>query len=152
MRTALQAAVAIALAASIGSAYAQAGKTEQPQSDSGAACIERLQIPDYPRLAIMADFFGTLTTSVLLSPQATVQSINTDAKMARGAGAPILIAPVETAVRRATFRPNCGGQTVVMIFHFEFSETVSYTPKQSVMFGYPNTFWIVSETQHLIVN
>jgi len=142
----------IAIAVSFGSAFVQAGKTEQPQGDSGGACIERLQIPDYPRLAIVAAISGTLTTSVLLSPQATVQSISTDAKTARGAGAPLFVAPVETAVRRATFRPNCGGRTVVMVFHFEFGETVSYTPKQSVVFGYPNTFWIVSEQQHYMVD
>jgi len=152
MRTTLQTFVAIVIAASFGSTHAQAGKTEQSQGDSGAACIERLQIPDYPPLAKQAAISGTLTTSVLLSTLATVQSISTDAKMARGAGAPILITPVETAVRRATFRPNCGGQTVVMIFHFEFGEAVSYTPKQSVMFGYPNTLWIVSEKQHAIVD
>src|SRR5271157_5081233 len=106
MRTALQAVTALAIAVPFGSAFAQAGKTEQPQSDSGAACIERLQIPDYSRLAIVGAISGTLATSVLLSPQATVQSINTDAKTARGAGAPLLVASVETAVRRATFRPN----------------------------------------------
>ncbi len=80
-----------------------------------------------------------------------MQSVNTEATMARGAGAPILVAPVETAVRQATFRPNCGGQTVVMVFHFEFGKTVSCSPKQSVMFGYPNTFWIESEKQHYMV-
>jgi outer membrane biosynthesis protein TonB len=152
MRTAQQTFVAIVIAASFGRACAQAGKTERSQGDSGAACIERLQIPDYPPLAIQAAISGTLTTSVVLSPQATVQSINTDAKMARGAGAPILVVPVENAVRQATFRPNCGGQTVVMIFHFEFGKTLSYKPKQSVMFGYPNTLWIVSEKHQAIAD
>jgi hypothetical protein len=35
-----------------------------------------------------------------------------------------------------------------MVFHFEIGQTVAYTPKQSVTFGYPNTFWIVTEAQH----
>ena len=94
MRTALQAVVVIVIAVPFGSAYAQAGKTKQPQGDSGAACIERLEIPDYPILARQAVISGTVTAIVLLSTEASVQSVSTKAETTRGAGAPILVAPV----------------------------------------------------------
>jgi TonB family protein len=134
--------MALGLAVPFGSAYAQAGKTEQPQSDSGAACIERLEIPTYPPLASRARIHGTVTTFVLLSSEGSMQSIKTKVKPDDATRAPIFVRPVEAAVRQATFRPACGGQTVVIVFHFELGEKL----KQSVMFGYPNTFWILAES------
>ena len=142
MRTTLQTFVAIVIAAPFGSAYAQAGKTEQSHGNSGATCIERLQIPDYPPLATQARIYGTVTASVLLSSQASVQSIKTEMKPDQGMRATIFVKPVEAAVRQATFRRSCGGQTVVMVFHFELGDKL----KPSVLFGYPNTFWILAES------
>jgi hypothetical protein len=45
---------------------------------------------------------------------------------------------VEKAIQEASFRSDCTGKTVVLIFDFKAAG------QQSVSYGYPNKFWIVT--------
>ena len=51
----------------------------------------------------------------------------------------------EKAIQEASFRSDCTGKTVVLMFDFKVAGRPSGDPKQSVSFGYPNKFWIVTE-------
>jgi hypothetical protein len=113
--------------------------------DSNIICVERLQMPTYVPLAKMARIEGTVTAMVSLSPNGLVQQVGT------GKAHPLLAPSVKEAIRQAMFRSNCGGRTVVLIFHFNIRGEPSDYPKQSVSFGFPNHFWIVSEPYGLMV-
>ena len=116
----------------------------EPETNIG--CIERLQMPAYPPLAKQAQLEATITASVLLSPKPTVrQQVTTQFKSKTQTAAAILMPTVEKAIQEASFRSDCTGKTVVLIFDFKIAGPASSNPKQSVSFGYPNKFWIVTE-------
>ena len=100
----------------------KAGRAQNPfEPDTNIACVERLEMPLYPPLAIQAHVEGTVTASVLLSPQGSAQLITTefDSRTRKVYGA--LIHVVEDAIREGAYRPNCAGRTVVLIFDFKIA-------------------------------
>src|SRR5712671_5636610 len=122
------------------------GMAQNPfEPDFNIACVERILMPAYPILARQMQIEGTITASVVLSPQASVQLITTEfaSKTPKVTGS--LIRTVEDAIRGAVFRVACGGKTVSLIFDFKISGVPAESPKQSAAFGYPNKFWVVTE-------
>jgi hypothetical protein len=116
----------------------------EPETNIG--CVERLPMPTYTPAARQAQAEGTITASVLLSPKPSVQmqiSSQFTAKTQKVAG--VLMQAVESAVEEASYRPDCAGKTVTLIFDFKVTGRPSANPKQSASFGYPNKFWIVTE-------
>jgi len=115
------------------------------EPDFNIACVERIPMPAYPILARQMQVEGTITATVVLSPQASVQLITTEfaSKAPKVTGS--LIQTVEDTIRGAVFRVACGGKTVSLIFDFKISGVAAESPKQSVAFGYPNKFWVVTE-------
>ena len=107
---------------------------------ANASCIERLQVPVYPPLAKMARITETATVSVMLGPDAAIQSISSESvTQSRKA---IFVPAVEKAIRASSFAPGCGGKTVKLVFHFVLGESAPSDHGQDVSFGYPNRFWI----------
>jgi hypothetical protein len=123
------------------------GTAQNPfEPETNIGCVERLQMPAYPPLAKQAHLEATITASVVLAPKPTVrQQVTTQYKSKTQTAAAILMPTVEKAIQEAAFRSDCTGKTVVLIFDFKFAGPPSGNPKQSVSFGYPNKFWIVSE-------
>jgi len=115
------------------------------EPDFNIACVERIPLPAYPILARQMLVEGTISASVVLSPQASVQLITTEfaSKTPKVTGS--LIQTVEDAIRGAVFRVACGGKTVSLVFDFKISGVAADNPKQSVAYGYPNKFWVVTE-------
>lgn len=149
MNTAIQAVVATVMAVLIArSAYAQADNPAQPQPDYNMACLERLEIPRYPPLATQARLEGTITASVLISPEGLAKQVDTQAESRLATAKSIFGSPVWKVISEATFRSECAGKTVVVVFHFNLAGVSQSNPKQTFSFGYPNVFWIVSETPH----
>ena len=123
------------------------GMAQNPfEPETNIGCVERLQMPAYPAMARQAQVEATITASVLLSPKPTVQQqVITQFKSKTQRAAAILMPTVEKAIQEASFRFDCTGKTVVLIFDFKVAGHASSDPKQSVSFGYPNKFWIVTE-------
>src|SRR6266404_1991063 len=74
------------------------------EPDFNIACVERIPLPAYPILARQMQVEGTITASVVLSPQASVQLITTEfaSKTPKVTGS--LIRTVEDTIRGAVFR------------------------------------------------
>jgi hypothetical protein len=123
------------------------GTAQNPfEPETNIGCVERMQMPAYPAMAREAQVEATITASVLLSPKPTVQQqVATQFKSKTQRAAAILMPTVEKAIREASFRSDCTGKTVALIFDFKVAGPPSANPKQSVAFGYPNKFWIVTE-------
>src|SRR5260370_6713256 len=115
------------------------------EPDFNIACVARIPLPAYPILARQMQVEGTITASVVLSPQASVQLITTDfaSKTPKVTGS--LIQTVEDAIPGAVFRIASGGKTGSLIFDFQISGVPAESPRQSASFGYPNKFWVVTE-------
>jgi hypothetical protein len=136
--------VAALLVMTSGPAIGTAQNPFEPETNIG--CVERLQMPAYPSSAREAQVEATITASVLLSPKPTVQQqVTTQFKSRTQKAAAVLMPTVEKAIQEASFRSDCTGKTVVLIFDFKVTGQPSSNPKQSVSFGYPNKFWIVTE-------
>jgi hypothetical protein len=130
----------------------KSGVTQNPfEPDTHIACVERLLTPVYSAVARQVKAEGTITASVVLSPSASVQEISTDFKSKTRRAIGLLIPLVEKSIVEAAFRSTCGGETVVLIFDFKIVGHPSESPKQSVSFGYPNKFWIVTEPVKLMM-
>ena len=135
-------AALLAMMSGLGTATAQ--NPFEPETNIG--CVERLQLPAYPAMARQSQVEATITASVLLSPKPTVQQqVTTQFKSKTQRAAAILMPTVEKAIQEASFRSDCTGKTVVLVFDFKVAGRPSSDPKQSVSFGYPNKFWIVTE-------
>jgi hypothetical protein len=123
------------------------GKAQNPfEPETNIGCVERLHMPAYPAMARETQVEATITAAVMLSPKPTVQQqVTTQFKSKTQRAAAILMPTVEKAIQEATFRSDCTGKTVVLIFDFKVAGPPSANPKQTVSFGYPNKFWIVTE-------
>ncbi len=109
-----------------------------PDSDSNISCVERLELPRYARLAMLAQIKGNVKVSVRLSSRASVEEMTLE-------GHPLFKSSVETSIRRALFHANCGEKIVPLIFEFDIVRNASDDPKETVSFGAPNKFWITTE-------
>ena len=108
-------------------------------------CVQRLEMPGYLRLALVVRIQGTITTSVLLSPIASPEEITTERQGTTEAvtnGLKLLVPSIEQAIKKSTFRSECGGKTVRLVFRFEIKGAFRDNPTESFAFGYPNEFWI----------
>ena len=100
------------------------------ETETNMSCVERLQMPLYPRLAQHAGISGQVTVRV---------SISTDSAVNMESDGPHMLVPyVERALRASTFRKTCGGKVVQLVFNFDFDED----PYKAVSFRYPNEFFI----------
>ena len=112
---------------------------------SNIGCVKRLEMPGYLRLALVVRIQGTITTSVLLSPTASPEEITTERQGTTEAvtnGLKLLVPSIEQAVKKSSFRSECGGKTVRLVFRFEIKGAFRDNPTASFAFGFPNEFWI----------
>lgn len=116
------------------------GQPNRVESPSSIECVEHLEIPDYPVLARSARTSGTLLVKVLLSDQATIQSIEIDLQEREAPGRLQFFKPSsERAIKSSRFSKTCGGKTVTLVFHYEASnDPVSFA------FEPPNHFFMRS--------
>jgi hypothetical protein len=109
-------------------------------TQSGAECLEKLEVPNYPALPRQARIQGTLTVEVQLSDRAAVQSVRSTFKGNDGRTNELFAADAERAIRDSRFSRACVGRSVTLIFHYEFRETEG----PLFTFAPPNEFWIRS--------
>jgi len=118
-------------------ASGQAGPTEGP---SNVGCLERLEMPDYPPLPRQVRIQGIQTVKVLLSEQATVQTVESSFQARTTAVEKAFKESAEKALKNSRFSKTCGGKTITLVFHYELRDD----PNRSSLFAFepPNHFWI----------
>jgi hypothetical protein len=105
------------------------------ESDPNMSCVERLEMPVYPPLAAAVRLSGSVTATVVVASDGSVQT--------NVVGHRLLVAAVEKATRSSVFRKTCGGKSIGLIFNFVLAEDLDPDRlPQRVSFGYPNQFWI----------
>jgi hypothetical protein len=112
------------------------------QSETNIACVERLEIPAYPILAMQARIAGALTATVLLGSDASVGKISAEWSSTFKKG-DMFQSAVEKSLRSSTFASACAGKELKLVFNFVMAESLP-PPETRFSFGYPNKFWITA--------
>ncbi len=74
------------------------------ESETNMSCVERLQMPVYPPLADQARIAGSVTATVVVASDGSIQT--------EVVGHALLSPAVEKAIRASAFRKTCGGKSV----------------------------------------
>lgn len=111
--------------------------------DAHMSCIEKLEIPAYPKLATQARIEGgAFRVSVELGAAGSAQKISIDSKSPRKS---LFEQTIQTSIRRSTFLQSCSGQTVDVVFTFTLGDGPL---REIVAFRYPNEFWVTAKAEH----
>ncbi len=134
----------IAMASLLTSKYAEAQQPPAPSND-GLACFDNLAVPEFPRTALQAHVDGSVWAYVKVSPQGTVDKVDTQVVSAYGEGQKLLTPPVEAALHSAKVRPTCAGKTVTVVFRYQLHGEPTANPKPTSHKDEPNILWIESQ-------
>lgn len=106
---------------------------------AGPACVDRLVIPRYSPIASSARVaIQGLEVSVRLAAGSAVESVALGAPSGSESALKLLEGSVEASMRASTFRPDCGGKAVSLVFDFRLSG--SRDEDGRVVFHPPNRF------------
>lgn len=122
----------------------QTGPTASTQDATNAVCAEKIQMPSYPSLARQARIVGTISVTVQLGPNGTVEKISAQSHLNNDRAQAILLTPIEMSLRKSQFRGDCAGMLLVLEFEFRLDGDPYDRQTQEIAFGYPNRFWITA--------
>jgi hypothetical protein len=121
-------------------AFAQSSSELEPNMN----CIERLEMPTYPRIAELARISGTVRATVTPNsagaagdPIITETVVDPTGKLKNFAPA-----AVQEALRKSRFRTDCSGKSITVVFIFENDPHLDSRHPQVVSYEYPNRFRI----------
>jgi hypothetical protein len=119
----------------------------QSSSEAPLACVERLDLPVFPRVAHAARVIQSLRAAVRLASDGQVDRVTFDAveqgEKSRPDRMTLFTIPVETNLRASKFFASCGGKTITFIFDFKYpTRWEAGFDVQMVTFVYPNRFEI----------
>ncbi len=105
------------------------------------ACIERLQLPEYPPIAVSARVRGDVTVRVRLGASREVSLEWAGDRSSQVWFRP----PIERAIRESTFSPACEGRSIALVFEFRASRKDGVPDEfRAVAFRFPNRFEIIA--------
>lgn len=139
----------ILLVASVTLLSARLANAQSTSSTEGLACFENLAAPEYPKNALQAHVDGSVWTTTDVSPQGTVEKIETQVVSAWGEGPKLLTAPVEKTIRAAKIKSECAGKTVSVVFRYQLFGEATANPKVTSRTDPPNLMYIESQPASL---
>jgi len=135
----------ILLVASVTLLSARLANAQSTSSTEGLACFENLAAPEYPKNALQAHVDGSVWTTTHVSPQGTIDKIETQVVSAWGEGPKLLTAPVEKAIRAAKIKSECAGKPVSVVFRYQLFGEATANPKVTSRTDPPNLMYIESQ-------
>lgn len=124
----------------------RAQQTSQPASGSdGLTCFENLAAPEYPRAALDAHVDGSVWTWTTISPQGSIDKVETEVVSAWSQASRMLIQPVEKAIHAARVKSDCTGKKVWVVFRYDLRGDAVSSPKVTTRTDGPNIMWIESQ-------
>lgn len=128
------------LVAAACAAFAQSS----PEAEPNMFCIERMEMPTYPRVMELARITGTVRATVRPNsagaagePIITETVVDPTGKLKNFAPA-----AVQEALRKSRYRADCNGKSVIVVFVFEYDLHLDSHHPQVVSYEYPNRFRI----------
>jgi hypothetical protein len=144
MRNFIVAAIASLLTSNYAGAQQKASTPAAPP-DPGFACFETLSTPEYPKTALQAHVDGSIWTWIQVSPQGSVDKVDTQVVSAYSDAAKLLKPPVETAMRASKFKSDCSGKRVWVVFRYQLYGEPTANPQVKARREEPNILWIESQ-------
>jgi hypothetical protein len=135
----------IAIAALLTSVHARAQESQPASGLEGLACFENLTAPEFPKSALQEHVDGSVWTWTQVSPQGTIDKIETQVVSAWGQGEKLLTPPVEKAIRMAKIKSECAGKKVSVVFRYQLHGEATPNPKVTSKMGAPNIMDIESQ-------
>jgi hypothetical protein len=120
-------------------------KAQQNSGPEGLACFENLSAPEYSQKALQAHVDGSVWTWTHVSPQGTIEKIDTQVVSAWGDGPELLTPAVEKAIHAAKIKPECAGKTVWVVFSYQLHGEATANPKITSRTESPNIIDIESQ-------
>jgi hypothetical protein len=114
---------------------------------TNVACIERLDIPEYPALAESARITATVTASVRLGNGGQIGAV--ESALSTHPAEPVksaFLKAVDESLRSSKFSAACDGKTITLLFQFLLGEQIG---TQRFSFNYPNSFSILAPAKVL---
>jgi len=145
MRKLLFTSLAALLAVYNASAQQSVQTSSHPDATDGLACFENLSTPDYPKSALRSNVDGSVWAWAQVSPQGTVEKVDTEVVSAWSEAQKLLVPAVEKAIRAAKIKPNCAGRKVWVVFRYELHGQATPDPKVTSRTDPPNIMWIESQ-------
>jgi hypothetical protein len=115
-----------------GAGRGQQAAPPPPPANPGFECFDHAETPEFPAVALQAHVDGTAWLSIHLTPQETVDRIDTQITSAWGTAAKFLTPAVERAVRASKFKAECAGKTVDIVFRYELHGEPAASPKPTI--------------------
>jgi len=128
----------------ISQAVAQSELNAEPNTQ----CVERLRLPVYPKLAEQARVSGSLTVIVSLA-DGSVKGTTLEMPEASPVAKRLFPPAIDRALKASVFEKDCESKPVRLVFTFVIGEeSETNNVPQTVVFGYPNRFWISVPARH----
>ena len=118
-----------------------------PPMAQGLECFEGLTTPDFPKSALAQHVDGTVWTVTDVSPQGTINKIDTDVVSAWSDAAKLLTPPVEKVIRAAKIKPECNGMKIAMVFRYQLYGEPTAAPRAESHTEKPDIMWIESQPE-----
>jgi hypothetical protein len=115
---------------------------DAPSSAAGLTCIERLEMPQFPRIAQALRVRPDIEASLILKVDGSVETT----RLSSSAPASVvkLFEPeINRAIRSSRFSANCTTRVVTVVFQFRLTGNVD-DDFRGVAFIFPNRFEIVA--------
>ena len=103
-----------------------------PPPDPGFECMDHAETPEFPQTALQSRVDGTVYVWAHLTAQGTLDKIDTQVASAWANGSKLLVPAVEKAVHASTFKSNCGGKTVAVVYRYDLVGSPVAAPKPAV--------------------
>jgi len=118
-----------------------------PPPDPGFECFDSLEIPEFPAAALQAHVDGTVWTRIKVTPQAAVDTIDSQVVSAWSQGSKLLTPPVEKAIRASKIKSTCAGKEVAIVYRYQLYGEPTAAPKPTNRKENPNIVWIESQPE-----
>jgi len=118
MRTLLVMATASFLISQVGRAQPATSKAT-PTVSAGPECFAHMDTPEFPKTALEEKIDGSVWTWLKVTPEGKASQIQTQVVSAWSQGPKLLTPPVEAALKASTFKPECAGKDVSVVFRYE---------------------------------
>ncbi len=125
-------------------AFTCAAAARESAETSNMACVERLDLPTYPRLADAARIAASVTSIIRLGRDGKLQGVRSDVRAVGETVKAAFSKSIEDALRTSRFAAVCAGRTVTVEFQFSLGEQVG---TERVSFTYPNRFTIFARAK-----
>ncbi len=126
-----------------------AGAAAQPVAppNPGFECFDRVETPEFPKAALQDHVDGSVWLWVQVAQGGTAGKIDTQVVSAYGNGPALLTPAVEKAVKASTFKPDCVGKTVAVVYRYQLYGEAMPNPMVTTRKEMPNILWIESHPQ-----